>query len=185
MGSYIQTVPDVGSFAFFFTMRLQLGEAREVTGRIAWTRCAGPCQDDDYVQRASLTGVEVVEGNVGADDIIRVHGTALEPEGSELALDEYELTVDNRGIITVRSRGVPPMEPWAGAVMVGVKGASSSFRVAVASRPLLARPESPNPAAQCRLTPSPPPHTHNPRRAVPLDTLAPADVGYVQDTDSD
>ena len=55
--------------------------------------------------------MEVVEGNVGADDIIRVHGTALEPEGSELALDEYELTVDNRGIITVRSRGVPPMEP--------------------------------------------------------------------------
>jgi hypothetical protein len=31
MGSYIQTVPDIGSFAFFFTMRLQLGEAREVT----------------------------------------------------------------------------------------------------------------------------------------------------------
>lgn len=164
MGSYTQAVPDVGTFAFLFTMRLQLGEAREVTGRIAWTSCTGPCQDDDYVQQASFAGVEVVEGNVGADDVIRVHGIALEPEDSELAMDEYELTVDNRGIITVRSRGLPPMEPWAGAVMVGVKGASN-FLVAVAWR---TSPESPNP-----------------RRAVPLDTLAPAAVGYVQDTDSD
>ena len=123
MGSYAQTVPGFGSFAFIFSMRLELipGNNQEVRGRIAWTRCSGPCETDDYISDSSFRGVEVVEGTVGNDRIIRLHGVALEPEDAQLACDEYEVLVDNDKAITVRSRGIPPMQPWQGATMVGVR----------------------------------------------------------------